>query len=126
MATISSLLVAATLGIMVFFTMIVAPLIFKTLPAQWAGVYVRAFFPVYYLVLGGLTALASGFAATPRMQWMSAICAVCFFFLMWVLTPLINRSRDANEPENFNLYHWISVVLNVLQILILVVCLLKP
>lgn len=122
----TSLLVAAALGIMVFFTLIVAPLIFKSLPAQWAGVYVRAFFPAYYLVLGGLTTVAAIVASHARVQWMCAICAVCFFFLVFVITPLINRSRDAVEPENFNLYHWISVVLNLLQILVLMVCLIKP
>ncbi len=122
----TSLLVAAALGIMVFFTLIVAPLIFKSLPAQWAGVYVRAFFPAYYLVLGGLTTVAAIVASHGRVQWMCAICAVCFFFLVFVITPLINRSRDAVEPENFNLYHWISVVLNLLQILVLMVCLIKP
>lgn len=122
----TSLLVAAALGIMVFFTLIVAPLIFKSLPAQWAGVYVRAFFPAYYLVLGGLTTVAAIVASQGRVQWMCAICAVCFFFLVFVITPLINRSRDAVEPENFNLYHWISVVLNLLQILVLMVCLIKP
>lgn len=122
----TSVLVAAALGIMIFFSMIVAPLIFKTLPAQWAGVYVRAFFPVYYWVLGGLTAVASGFATHGRVQWMCAICAVCFFFLVFVITPLINRARDAVEPENFNLYHWISVVLNLLQICVLIMCLVNP
>jgi hypothetical protein len=49
--TVASLLVAANTGIMVFLTIAVAPTVFKVLPRDWAGAYVRAFFPKYYAFL---------------------------------------------------------------------------
>ena len=49
---ISELIIAANVGIMLFFSVAVAPTIFKVLPPDWAGVYVRQFFPKYFLFLG--------------------------------------------------------------------------
>ena len=40
----SMLLVAGIVGIMAFFTIAVAPTVFKVLPQEWASIYVRAFF----------------------------------------------------------------------------------
>jgi hypothetical protein len=42
---ISLYIVAAMVGIMVFFTIAVAPTVFKVLPAEWSSKYVRSFFP---------------------------------------------------------------------------------
>ena len=44
--------IAGVVGVMLFFSVAVAPTIFKVLPQEWAGIYVRQFFPKYYLVLG--------------------------------------------------------------------------
>jgi hypothetical protein len=43
-----NVVISANIGIMIFFTVIVAPTVFKVLPAQWSAKYVRAFFPKYY------------------------------------------------------------------------------
>jgi hypothetical protein len=53
------LLLAACVGIMLFFTVIVAPSIFRVLSAEQAAMYVRAFFPTYYLCLGVLSLVAT-------------------------------------------------------------------
>lgn len=55
---LSIYLIAGVAGVMLFFSVTVAPSIFKTLPQEWASVYVRAFFPKYYAVLG-LTCLVA-------------------------------------------------------------------
>jgi hypothetical protein len=39
-----NVVISANIGIMIFFTVIVAPTVFKVLPAQWSAKYVRAFF----------------------------------------------------------------------------------
>ncbi len=39
------LLLSANVGVMVFFTAVIAPVVFKVLPEEWAASYVRAFFP---------------------------------------------------------------------------------
>lgn len=118
-------LIAAALGIMLFSSVIVAPVVFSVLPAQWAGVYVRAFFPAYYATLGLLTGVAAVLTSDAQTRLLSATCALCFIFLLCVLTPMINKARDSVESRNFQLYHCMSVVINFLQILILAVCLLK-
>lgn len=118
-------LIAAALGIMLFSSVIVAPVVFSVLPAQWAGVYVRAFFPAYYATLSLVTGVAAVLAHDAQTRLLSATCALCFVFLLCVLTPMINKARDSVESRNFHLYHRMSVMINFLQILILAVCLLK-
>ena len=44
--------IAGVVGVMLFFSVAVTPTIFKVSPQEWAGIYVRQFFPKYYLVLG--------------------------------------------------------------------------
>ena len=43
-------LVSLVLGVMLFFSFVLAPMIFKVLPPDNAGIFVRAIFPYYYLV----------------------------------------------------------------------------
>ena len=47
---VSIYLTAMVLGIMLFFSFILAPMIFKVLSPENAGIFVRAIFPYYYLV----------------------------------------------------------------------------
>ena len=43
-------LIAISLGTMIFFSFIVAPVIFKVLDAINAGKFVRKIFPFYYMI----------------------------------------------------------------------------
>ena len=43
-------LVSLVLGVMLFFSFVLAPMIFKVLPPDNASVFVRAIFPYYYLL----------------------------------------------------------------------------
>ena len=53
-------LVSIWAGVIIFFSAIIAPTVFKTLDEKSAGVFLRAFFPKYYLfaIVIGLLALA--------------------------------------------------------------------
>ncbi len=115
---------AAALGIMLFFSIFVAPVIFKVLPAQWAGAYVRAFFPRYYLALGGISLAIVCTASQPVVRGLSLFCVISFAFLYAVLTPWINRMRDQQQSRAFDRGHALSVVLNLLQMGLLFACLL--
>lgn len=116
---LGELMVAAVVGVMLFFSIAVAPTIFKVLPENWAAVYVRAFFPKYYLSLG-LVALAAGGLLDDRLSaWLTWGCAAAFFISRSVLTPAINRARDAGQPLRFQALHITSVAINVLQLLTL-------
>ncbi len=113
------LLVAAVVGVMLFFSVAVAPGIFKVLPAEWAARYVRAFFPKYYAVLGATCALAAALDQGPvgaRLIW---ACAAVFGLSLWPLTPTINRLRDGGKMQAFHALHGLSVGLNLLQLVAL-------
>lgn len=125
LAHFSNLLVAANLGIMLFFTIAVAPTIFTVLPQAWASVYVRSFFPKYYLFLGLTTAGAAALAAAPLMQLSLAGCALVFFLSRSWITPRVNRARDNSQTRIFQQLHALSVTLNLLQLAVFVWVLVK-
>ncbi|MEI7739877.1 MAG: DUF4149 domain-containing protein [Betaproteobacteria bacterium] len=111
---ICHLLLAACLGIMLFFTVAVAPSIFKILPAEWAAKYVRAFFPKYYLSLGILSLAASFLASEIQNLLLLSTCSTVLFLSYFWLTPTINKARDLGSMRKFHVLHGISVVLNLL------------
>lgn len=116
---LGELMVAAVVGVMLFFSVAVAPTIFKVLPEAWAAVYVRAFFPKYYLTLG-LVSLVAGWLLDDRLStWLTLACAAAFFVSRSVLTPAINRARDAQQTLRFQVLHITSIAINVLQLLTL-------
>ena len=118
-----SMLVAANVGIMVFFTIAVAPTVFKVLPQDWAGVYVRAFFPKYYAFLGLTSTLAVALADSVSARIALSVCAALFFISLWALTPRINAARDVGDKRTFRLLHGLSVGINLVQLGIFVVLL---
>ena len=113
---LSNLIVAGNVGIMLFFTVAVAPTIFMVLPAEWSAAYVRKFFPKYFLFLGITTATAAALSDTPLGQAALAVCAAIFFFSCFWLTPRINQARDAKRGQAFKALHYASVGLNLLQL----------
>ena len=114
---ISNLIVAANVGIMVFFTVAVAPTIFTVLPPQWSAAYVRKFFPKYFLFLGVTTAVATLGASMPLHQVALLACSLVFFFSCFWLTPRINIARDEKSSVSFKRLHWTSVGLNMAQLI---------
>ena len=115
---LSDLIIAANVGSMLFFSVAVAPTIFVVLPQEWASAYVRSFFPKYYLFLGLTTAVAAAaaLAATPTTRIGLAVCAFLFFFSQFWLTPRVNRARDEKQAQTFKTLHFLSVALNMLQL----------
>ncbi|MDB5777826.1 MAG: hypothetical protein JWP79_608 [Polaromonas sp.] len=116
----SDLIVAANAGIMLFFTVAVAPTIFAVLPQEWASAYVRSFFPKYYLFLGLSTACAAALAGVPLVQGSLVAVALVFFLSRFWLTPQVNRARDNRQGRRFKQLHALSVSLNVLQLAVFV------
>ncbi len=113
---LSLFLVSAMIGIMVFFTIAVAPTVFKVLPQEWASRYVRNFFPKYYAFLGAVSIIASFLATNTFSMVLLVICAALFFISLWVLTPAINRASDQGEKKKFGILHGASVVVNFIQL----------
>ena len=122
---ISDLITAANVGIMLFFSVAVAPTIFMVLPAEWSAAYVRKFFPKYFLFLGITSTVAAALHRLPWVQISLMLCAVVFYFSVFWLTPRINLARDNKKLKVFNLLHYTSVGLNLLQLAVFVLVLVK-
>ena len=113
---LSLYLVSAMIGIMVFFTIAVAPTVFKVLPQEWASKYVRNFFPKYYAFLGAVSIIASFVASDTLTIGLLVLCAALFFISLWVLTPAINCASDQGYKKKFGILHGLSVVVNFIQL----------
>ena len=117
---LSFYLLAGVVGIMLFFSIAVAPTIFKVLPQEWAGAYVRKFFPKYYLVLG-LTCLVAGIATeSTDVKVIAFVCASLFAVSLWVLMPSINLATDEGNARKFSILHGVSVAINMFILIALI------
>ena len=123
-------LLGGLLGGMLFFALAVAPTVFRALPAEHAGVFLRAMFPRYYfwgLVTAILaTSLALFAQADGAVIAACTIVAVLFVYARQQLMPAINRARDArlggdeNAAGRFRRLHGLSVLVNLAQLLLLI------
>ena len=111
-------------GGMVFFSFVLAPLVFRTLDEENAGRMIRAVFPVYYLA-GLLLAAAGAVLAWPGSPVDGALLgavALLFALARQVLRPAIDarRARRAEDPAaaaGFRRLHGLSLVVNLLQMI---------
>jgi len=122
---VSDLITAANVGIMLFFSVAVAPTIFMVLPAEWSAAYVRKFFPKYFLFLGVTSTVAAALHELSLTQISLGLCAVVFFFNVFWLTPRINRARDNKDEKTFKVLHYASVGLNMVQLVVMIWLLVK-
>jgi len=115
-------------GSMLFFAAAVAPTVFRALPAEHAGAFLRAFFPLYYL-WGLVVAVIAAVIAVGSHWLLGAGCALVAFLFGYarqVLMPQINQARDAKlrgEPgagKRFEALHLRSVIINGFQLLVLI------
>ena len=121
------LAMAALVGGIVFFTFVVAPIVFRVLGTEAGGRFVRALFPRYYLwnAILGAVALPSFVAGPlcfpeyrgPAVGVQSAILLAIILVMLYAgnsLLPQINRARDEGPvaSDRFERLHRRSVVLN--------------
>ena len=113
-------LIAISLGTMIFFSFIVAPVIFKVLDAVNAGKFIRKIFPFYYMInLIILSFVVILFIYNSQINidfYLVLILAILFAFLLFILMPMINKFKDNNEDKKFDFSHKLSVILNFVQI----------
>ena len=115
--------VAANTGIMFFFTVAIAPFIFRVLPPVWAGIYVRSFFPRYYAFLWA-TSIFSAYVLRERLTGQVSLVVAALFLINWVvLTPAINRATDNALRRRFMVLHALSIGINFVQLGLLFWCL---
>ena len=124
---ISIYLTAMILGIMLFFSFVIAPVVFTTLDEDNARKFIRRIFPFYYNVNLGLSLIVLlTFLFLSKLGinfYLILAITVLFGVSNYVLMPLIDRYRDEKKDKKFKYSHFISVVINFVQMLFLVVML---
>ncbi len=120
-------LTAMILGIMLFFSFVIAPVVFTTLDEENARKFIRRIFPFYYNVNLGLSLvvlLTFLFLSKLGIDFYLILAITLLFATSnYLLMPLINKYRDENQDKKFKYSHFLSVVINFVQMLFLVVML---
>jgi len=126
---LSIYLTSIILGIMLFFSFVVAPVVFTTLDEENARKFIRRIFPYYYNVNLGISLLVLLillFTSNFEIKfYLILVVAILFAISNYLLMPMINKFRDENQDKKFKYSHLTSVIFNFIQILILVIILFR-
>ena len=131
-ANLTILIFGMLLGFMIFFPIVVAPSIFKNLNEKQSSLFLRSFFPKYYLfgIIISLIGIIVSYLESDLIIISSFIFIfVGFLFSRQYLTPLINKAKDEiNKSDNlskvkFERLHRFSVIINILQIFVCIIIL---
>lgn len=114
-------ILAINLGMMIFFSFVLAPMIFKILDAENAGKFVRKIFPYYYFVnlifLSIAVILFIIISSLGISFYITLSLAISFVFVQFILMPIINKFKDNNEEKKFKYAHGTSVLINFIQMI---------
>ena len=120
---ISVYLTSMILGIMLFFSFVIAPVVFSTLDENNTRKFIRRIFPFYYNVNLGIS-----FVVLITFIFLSKI-GVDFYLMLaitllfatsnYLLMPLINKYRDEKQDKKFKYSHFLSVLINFVQMICL-------
>ncbi len=121
---VSIYLIAVILGIMLFFSFVIAPVVFTTLDEDNARKFIRRIFPFYYnvnLVISFIVLLTFLFLSRLGVDfYLILLITILFAISNYLLMPLINKYRDEKQDKKFKYSHFISVVINFVQMICLV------
>ena len=124
---VSIYLTAMILGIMLFFSFVIAPVVFTTLDEDNARKFIRRIFPFYYnvnLAISFIVLLLFLFLSKLGVDfYLILLITILFATSNYLLMPLINKYRDEKQDKKFKYSHFISVMINFVQMLFLVVML---
>ena len=121
MENLIQIILAISLGMMIFFSFVLAPMIFKILDAENAGKFVRKIFPYYYFVnlifLSIAVILFIIISSLGLSFYITLSLAISFVFAQFILMPIINKLKDNNEEKKFKYAHGTSVFINFIQMI---------
>ena len=116
MQRITIYLTSIVLGIMLFFSFVVAPVTFTALDEENARKFIRKIFPYYYTVNLAISVLVLILFIILKIFsldfYLILSVAVLFAVSNFVLMPMINKFRDEKQDKKFKQSHFISVVIN--------------
>ena len=113
-AMFALLIASSILGIMLFVSFVLLPIVFVTLSKEMAGGLVRKLFPVYHVVLFLASQVAGLLAFTPHLKPIAFLCGLIFALHFVFLTPAVNRASDTGNASRFKMLHRLSVLVNVI------------
>tara|TARA_B100000123_G_C25483898_1_gene320413 strand:- start:208 stop:573 length:366 start_codon:yes stop_codon:yes gene_type:complete len=120
-------MVSMVLGIMLFFSFVVAPITFTVLDEENSRKFIRKIFPYYYTVSLLISFLVLIFFVIQKTFslnfYLILTVAILFALSNYILMPLINKYKDENQDKKFKYSHFISVVINFIQMMFLVIIL---
>ena len=112
---------------MLFFSFVVAPVTFTALNEENARKFIRKIFPYYYTVNLTISVLVLILFIILKIFsldfYLILSVAVLFAVSNFVLMPMINKFRDEKQDKKFKQSHFISVVINFAQMILLVIIL---
>ena len=121
---VSIYLTAMILGIMLFFSFVIAPVVFTTLNEENARKFIRRIFPFYYnvnLAISLIVLFAFLFLSKLGIDfYLILTITILFATSNYLLMPLINKYRDEKQDKKFKYSHFISVAINFVQMICLV------
>ena len=117
-------LTSMILGIMLFFSFVIAPVVFTTLDDENARLFIRRIFPFYYnvnLVISFIVLLTFFFLSKFGIKFILILTITILFAISnYYLMPLINKYRDEKQNKKFKYSHFISDLINFVQMIFLV------
>jgi len=121
---VSIYLTAMILGIMLFFSFVIAPVVFTTLDEDNARKFIRRIFPFYYnvnLMISFVVLVTFLFLSKLGIDfYLILLITILFATSNYLLMPLINKYRDEKQDKKFKYSHFISVAINFVQMICLV------
>ncbi len=118
-------LISIWVGIIIFFSSVIAPTVFRSVDEKNAGLFLRAFFPKYYIfgIVVAFLAITSATLLEPKLNTLELgmiFLMLAMFVISRLMIPLVNEARDMGESakKKFNQLHLLSVILNFLTLII--------
>ena len=115
------------LGIMLFFSFVIAPVVFTTLDEENARKFIRKVFPFYYnvnLVISFIVLITFILLSKIGFDfYLILVITVLFATSNYLLMPLINKYRDEKQDKKFKYSHFLSVLINFVQMICLILIL---
>ena len=114
---------AISLGTMLFFAIVVTPVVFKTLTGEYRTKFLSTIFPIYYRTLLPINAIAGLLVIYRPEGWALLAIAGGFLLADQVLRPRIDKLRaghyagEAVASGNFKRLHRFSVLINLAQMI---------
>ena len=125
MPDLAAIVIAVSLGAMLFFSSVVAPTIFRLLADDSAGRLLRAIFPTYFLVNGLAALIAAIIAFQPLESTLLIVCGAAMLAIFYVAIPIKNNARDmaisgdSTAKVRFDRWHRATVLINAVEMVAL-------